>query len=241
MHRNIEPATYNDQRLTEYPIPDAGRIDESINGDGEDDELLVQQNENDNENEHLGDTEQNEDDEGILSENNASNMTNSSMPPDAIEEIMMDMSLTDSNERNTTSQQINVATSPTNETVVDNQSDVTLGNTNAIDPIKPEPCLLFEPVSRNIIELDDLLTGDIIDEYDDDVVITISKKGFGKPIKVTSEGLIKHENDLVSGDMPFSETVSVNCEFIRSFGCLCCLLFYFAEYRTNLHAGCEQI
>lgn len=236
-HRNIEPAIYNDERLTEYPIPDADEIDEideSINGDGIDDELLVQQNENGGENEHLGDTHQNEGDESILGENNASNVTNSSTNPDPIEEIMMEMSLTDSNERNTTSSlndesiddtQINVAVSPTNETVAGNQSDAAVGNINAIDPIKCEPCLLLEPVSRNINELEDLLTGDIVDVYDDDVVITIGKKGFGKPIQITIDGLIKHENDIVSGDVAFSDIqVSLYFALIRSF---CCLLSVF--------------
>lgn len=48
-----------------------------------------------------------------------------------------------------------------------------------------------------------------IDKYDEDLTMYVSRKiGFAKPYDSNADDLIKHENDPVSGDVPFAATVS---------------------------------
>lgn len=76
--------------------------------------------------------------------------------------------------------------------------------------VKTEPKVVEEPQSSNQPELLSLLVSEEIVEYvDDDMVITVSEKGFGKPFNTTVEhALIKRQNDTVSGDIAFNENVS---------------------------------
>lgn len=94
------------------------------------------------------------------------------------------------------------------------QCDLPNCELNAIqpnDPIKTEAIPLHEPVQANNVELNELLDEEdmVTEELDDDLTIIIdSKIGFAKPLNSNVDGLIKRQNDIVSGDVPFIETVS---------------------------------
>lgn len=81
----------------------------------------------------------------------------------------------------------------------------------AVNAIKVENAALIQP--RNNPELDDLLMGnDMVDaegEHDIDEEITFFEEedGFPKPIQEYI-GLMKRENDLISGNIPFDVSVS---------------------------------
>lgn len=74
--------------------------------------------------------------------------------------------------------------------------------------IKSEPTLLMTPCSSNLNELYNLLNSHVIEEVDDEMTIIYGSKGFGLPYKTTDENLIKRENDPISGNMAFTQTVS---------------------------------
>lgn len=86
--------------------------------------------------------------------------------------------------------------------------------------IKTEPIVLGQPCSSNNNELDELL--DITDDdevltvrIDDELTFYVDKKvGFAKPHESASslkgDRLIKRENDVVSGNLPFNLRVSTN-------------------------------
>lgn len=74
--------------------------------------------------------------------------------------------------------------------------------------IKCEPVLLMEPCSSNRKQLNDLLETAVIEEVDDEMTIIVGSKGFGAPFQTTAENLIKRENDPISGNVPYNNTVS---------------------------------
>lgn len=96
-------------------------------------------------------------------------------------------------------------------------NDVTANSASNISIVaKLEPLPLYEACSSNGMELEELLDDDeIIDEYDEDVTFYIRRKtGFVKPLKTDSNDLVKHENDIVTGNMSYNITVS---SFIYSY------------------------
>lgn len=78
---------------------------------------------------------------------------------------------------------------------------------------------------------------EIVDEYDDEVTITFSRtKGFVKPTKYNSDGLIKRESDIVSGNLAYFLSVPLIIvyqsfifltEFFKIFKIFCLKYFYF--------------
>lgn len=71
-----------------------------------------------------------------------------------------------------------------------------------------EEDLLRQPCSSNQSELRSLLVSEEV-IMEDEMVIIVSEKGFGKPFNTTAKhALIKRQGDAVSGDMPFNESVS---------------------------------
>lgn len=66
------------------------------------------------------------------------------------------------------------------------------------------------PCPRARKALNELLEASVIDEYDDDITFIVSSRGFAMPYHSTTEGLIKRQNDPVSGNVAFSETVSLS-------------------------------
>lgn len=77
--------------------------------------------------------------------------------------------------------------------------------------MKLEPVVVREICASNNLELDDLLDDDlVVDNYDDEITITFSRKsGFVMPVKYNSDGLIKREDDIISGNLAYVETVIV--------------------------------
>lgn len=73
---------------------------------------------------------------------------------------------------------------------------------------KSDMQLIMEPPSSNRSELSQLLETDQIEIVDDEMTIIVSAKGYGKPYNATAEDLIKRKDDCVSGDIPFTDTVS---------------------------------
>lgn len=112
-----------------------------------------------------------------------------------------------------------IATESKSELAADHNSNVQndsstenyAGATDGAASVKTEPILLMEQPESNRSELESLLDEEeqVVDEYDEDIVIIFDRKvGYGKPFKCNTEGLIKYENDAVSGSIPFAATVS---------------------------------
>lgn len=78
--------------------------------------------------------------------------------------------------------------------------------------IKPEffENILRAPCALNVLRLNELLEANIIEEIDDVMTIIVGKKGYGVPFQTTTEYLIKRQDDHVSGNLPFTQTVSIS-------------------------------
>lgn len=84
------------------------------------------------------------------------------------------------------------------------------GNENSNDALKVEYVPLFEPRSSNMRDVGIIL---LEPEYEvqivDEMEIKFVKGQEIKPMKSTTEGLIKREHDIVSGDVAFNQSVSI--------------------------------
>lgn len=111
----------------------------------------------------------------------------------------------DVNQNGTIEQVIVSPDSALNQTVATDESD-------PLAPIiKPEPALLIEPCTSNSNELNGLFDKDYEEEdvWDEDITFIVNKKvGYAQPFNSNDQQLIKRENDVVSGNMPFNETVN---------------------------------
>lgn len=78
--------------------------------------------------------------------------------------------------------------------------------------LEPEVVLIVGPTTTTINALHSVIKEPEFIKYDfDEMEIKVdSKIGFCKPFNATSEGLVKRENDIVSGNLPYNETVSKN-------------------------------
>lgn len=90
----------------------------------------------------------------------------------------------------------------------------TTENLLAIIP-KPEIILTVEPCAVNASAVNELISEDsyTIEEEDDMLIMFNTQIGFGRPFGATSSALIKRENDLVSGNVPFDELVKTFLHF----------------------------
>lgn len=111
--------------------------------------------------------------------------------------------------------------------------------------VKSEAVPMIEPCSSNSNELNGLFDEDNEEEdiYDDDITFIVNKTvGFAKPFNSTTQNLIKRENDIISGNMAFDETVST----VNTFQCQNeykynkSLNIFSLEIGTNLHVGREK-
>lgn len=66
----------------------------------------------------------------------------------------------------------------------------------------------IEPCASNRDKLQEVLNTVFVEQIDDDITITYGNNSFGAPFKVTAERLIKRQNDIVSGNIPYTQTVS---------------------------------
>lgn len=83
-------------------------------------------------------------------------------------------------------------------------------NTLSEDGVFPEiknEAVIVEP-SLNMEEILSVMDVEEVVIIDDDVQFTIGSAGIAMPIQVTSKSMVKRENDVVSGNMPFNESVS---------------------------------
>lgn len=79
--------------------------------------------------------------------------------------------------------------------------------TEMVAAIKLEPIPIFEMDRANSVEFDQLLLDEGIVEIDDDLTMTVENI-FPMPLKSTSEGVIKRENDEISGNKSYGLMVS---------------------------------
>lgn len=83
--------------------------------------------------------------------------------------------------------------------------------------IKSEEVPLYEPHAPNKAALNNLLQTrrepDIIVEVVDDMTITMMRGQIIKPLRVTEDGLVKREEDVVSDEMPYNLSVSLKLRF----------------------------
>lgn len=100
--------------------------------------------------------------------------------------------------------------------------------TQPLPIVKKEAVLIVEPSAAHINALEGLIEEPEYTVYKDDSmeIIVDNKKGFALPFNVTSDELIKRENDEVSGQMPFNETVSAfRCKKTRFLYVSHCFLY----------------
>lgn len=80
-------------------------------------------------------------------------------------------------------------------------------NTTPID-VKPVVVPMYEIYKSNNNEIWNQLEDWVVDYSDSELVMTISSKGYAKPLNTTRDGHVKLERpDEVSGDIPFTATV----------------------------------
>lgn len=79
--------------------------------------------------------------------------------------------------------------------------------TEDVATIKLEPIPVFEMARANSVEFDQLLLDEGTVEIDDDLTMTVENI-FPMPLKSTSEGVIKRENDEISGNKSYGLRVS---------------------------------
>lgn len=75
-----------------------------------------------------------------------------------------------------------------------------------------ELTLKVEPRAEDEIILNELIFEDeyTVEKVDDMEIIVNNKMGFAKPFSATTTGLIKRENDVISGNTPFDELVKID-------------------------------
>lgn len=85
------------------------------------------------------------------------------------------------------------------------------GETNIECDVKPIVPLYTVANNDDIVnQLQEHETIIVEDSSDEEIEIKVGPKGFGKPLKATTEDLIKRETpDEISGNMPFTEKVYV--------------------------------
>lgn len=91
-----------------------------------------------------------------------------------------------------------------------NETTATTNSTSILSVEKVEPVPLYEACSTNAVELNDLLDDDkVIDKYDEEITFIFKRNtGYGKAMKTDDNGLVKRENDIVTGNMSYNVTVS---------------------------------
>lgn len=200
--RKIEPPVYNGKRLDEMPIPNIDQQMDNSNysSENEFDELNGDYNVDDNGPED----EANESQENIsavetLSETGADEaQTNNSVGQINFES---QIDLADANFLHEAGSELEA------DPLLISTDDVKLEN-DAID-IHNENTDALEELLLNEVN-NPTTDGSIIeDEYDDDVVIFIGPDGLPKPkILDPIANLVKRENDIVTGNIPFNEVVN---------------------------------
>lgn len=87
-----------------------------------------------------------------------------------------------------------------------------VGNTSraSVIDVKPNLVPIYEVHKANNEGIRKQLEDTAVEVIDDDIEITYTSKGFGRPLNATQDGLIKREHqDEVSGDFPFMNTVGI--------------------------------
>lgn len=151
------------------------------------DETAIQDASHSQNNEHVGcDTQNNDNLNAVVTETSDSFDTNHNDETSILEILILGLAENSNTEK-------------TDETV-------------QLNPLKIEAVPIHEPIQANNEELNELLDEEdmVTEKYDDEVTITIdSKIGFAMPLNSNSDGLIKRENDVISGNIAFNETVSI--------------------------------
>lgn len=185
-HRNIGRPTYNHRRLKERPLPSHG------GSHSQDNDLFS-----------FAFDDSDDSDEDISIQNDTEQSLNETVSTSHQGDINeMDVSV---NEPETTNDNVS-------EEAVDFNSVLFNEDEHAVvDPLTPikREVPLYEICAANNAEIDELLDEPTEFVFDDDVTIIIGKCGVPKPWAITSDTLIKRQNDAMSGNIAFNSTVSV--------------------------------
>lgn len=126
------------------------------------------------------------------------------------------LSIVDNGNNNRTSTVSETTLTHGNVSLVTTASDNEMMKQGATSTIKPEPNILIEVSSSNKDDLNDVLTDvpvarkvddDDASSDDDDVILIGESIDICKPFKTNTEKLVKHENDDVSGNLPYIDKV----------------------------------
>lgn len=221
-HRNVEPGLYNEGRLNEQPIPendgrdhdDNDASDENENADNAIEEILIPANDDVpvmNGNDEVVETAENNIDPINTSSNgNAGHI---------IEEILIGNGQNSDGGLNNTGNNgngSNVAESAVESNVIGDEIEIEANNSNDnenanragyVGDQKQHLVPVYEICTANreamLLQLEDRSVHVV-----DDMEITVGSKGFGRPLNVTVDGLLKREaRDEISGEIPFNEKV----------------------------------
>lgn len=122
--------------------------------------------------------------------------------------------------------QIDEEVNPSNLTVVSAAGQITVGLENQMisahtasstlqQPIKQEPKPYYSAhraharALSNIIDRNDLESANDLDDCLDDCSIIGEDNQVPRPLQSTTDDLIKRDNDIISGDKPFTQTVRI--------------------------------
>lgn len=99
---------------------------------------------------------------------------------------------------------------------IENSTEAADSAANGTTSLKSETFLVMQQPESNRNELEVLLNDeDMVEEQYEGMVITYKRnKGYAKPYDCNTEDLIKYENDVVSGSMPYKSKVN-KAEFFR--------------------------
>lgn len=80
--------------------------------------------------------------------------------------------------------------------------------------LKPTIVPMYEIYKKNNESILNQLEDWVVDYVDDDIEMSVSSKGYAKPLNTTENGFIKLENpDEISGNIEFKPTVNINSDY----------------------------
>lgn len=218
-HRNVTTGIYNEKRLKEKPIPEndenvcaieeviipAGSDNDSFSRESNPLDISTEIDTISRANGDLsGETELIGPNEGSVTVTICSTSVSQEPPTSAnintiINSVLVNSSQSESNDQN-------------GDSFVEMQHEI--GNQGSSDifndpnDIKPNIVPMYAIYTSNNVDILQQLEDWVVDIVDDDMEIMVSSKGFGKPLGVTVDGLVKPEiSEEFSGMIPYLDTV----------------------------------
>lgn len=94
--------------------------------------------------------------------------------------------------------------------VNESQANSTNQNSMPMSDVKTDVATCFFGIhAGNSSDIDNVLEEPVEIDCGEDVIMKVGRFGIPKPWSVTSDRLVKRESDVMSGDIPFNQTVNI--------------------------------